>query len=152
MTYQGYWEGKSGRFECLTENLGSYCLFITNMAEYPSALALLSSSLLIWLWMNTAIKTGQIILNNRGLLLPGTLSNKSCSVPGSPANTPNGKRASHQTWVFRAGRRGSLWWHSVEKGKVIILDSRSFLLLSPKLMKITVQVISLPGLSCKDHC
>lgn len=42
---------------------------------------------------------------------------------------------------------------SVEQGKFIILDSSSFLLLrSPKLMKITVQVISLPGLSCTEHC
>lgn len=42
---------------------------------------------------------------------------------------------------------------SVEQGKFIILDSSSFLpLRSPNLMKITVQVISLPGLSCTEHC
>lgn len=42
---------------------------------------------------------------------------------------------------------------SIEQGKFMFLDSSSFLLLrSPRLMKITLQVISLPGLSCKEHC
>lgn len=104
--------------------------------------------------LNTAIKTGQRILNNRSILLPGTRLNKSCSVPRSPGNTPNGKRASHQMW-FSGQEEGELSNDtvSVEQGKFIILDSSSFLpLRSPKLMKITVQAISLPGLSCIEHC
>lgn len=150
-TYQGYWGGRSDPFECFTVNLGSCCLFIINMAENPSASALLSSSLLNWLWMNTAIKTGQRILNNRNTLLPGTLLNKSCSVPRSPGNTPNGKRANHQMW-FSGQEEGEFsdGKVSIEEEKFIILDSSSLLLLkSPKLIKITVQVFSLPGLSCK---
>jgi len=41
---------------------------------------------------------------------------------------------------------------SMEQGKSMTSDSISFLLLrSPKLMKTTVQVISLSGLSYKEH-
>lgn len=41
---------------------------------------------------------------------------------------------------------------NVEQGKFMGLDSSSFFLLrSPKLMKITVEVISVLGLSCKEH-
>lgn len=139
-TYQGYSGGRSGWFECFTVNLGSYSSCIINTAEYPSALALLSSSLLNWLWMNTAIKTGQRILNNRRILLPGTLLNKWRSVPRSPGNTPNGKRASHQMWFSgQEEEELSADTVSMERWKFIILDSSSFLLLrSPKLMNIAV--------------
>jgi len=103
--------------------------------------------------MNTAIKTGQLILNNRSILLSGILLNKSCSVPRSPGNTPNGKRASPQMW-FSGQEDGKLSDDTVsmEQGKSMTSDSISFLLLrSPKLMKTTVQVISLSGLSYKEH-
>lgn len=79
------------------------------------------------LTLNTAIKTGQRILNNRSILLPGTLLNKSCSVPRSPGNTPNDKGASHQMW-FSGQEEGELSDDTVstEQGKFMILDSSSF--------------------------
>lgn len=107
--------------------------------------------------MNTAIKTGQKKkkeLNRRTILLPRILLNKTCSVSRCPGNTPNSKRTGHQMWLS-GQEEGELSDDTVsmEQGKFMFLDSSSFLLLrSPQLMKIKLHVISLPGLSCKEHC